>query len=118
MQAPTKFEFVVNLKTAKAIYLDVPLHLDQLADELRTGPRADSAHVRKRAGRHRDAAAGFGPILGAIGRQTPAQWRSTALGIATAGGSFGQFAIVPLPLCCKTAWIIGIRLCSCSVSPR
>src|SRR5262245_55367368 len=41
------------------------------------------------------AAAGFGPILGAIGRQTPAEWRSTALGVATAGGSFGQFAIVP-----------------------
>jgi MFS family permease len=41
------------------------------------------------------AAAGFGPILGAIGRQTPVEWRSSALGIATAGGSFGQFAIVP-----------------------
>jgi hypothetical protein len=39
------------------------------------------------------AAAGFGPILGAIGRQTPVEWRSSALGIATAGGSFGQFAI-------------------------
>ena len=41
------------------------------------------------------AAAGFGPILGAIGRQAPVEWRSSALGIATAGGSFGQFAIVP-----------------------
>ncbi|HEY7247524.1 MAG TPA: MFS transporter [Xanthobacteraceae bacterium] len=41
------------------------------------------------------SAAGFGPILGAIGRQTPAAWRSSALGIATAAGSFGQFAIVP-----------------------
>jgi MFS family permease len=41
------------------------------------------------------SAAGFGPILGAIGRETPAAWRSSALGIATAGGSFGQFAIVP-----------------------
>jgi MFS family permease len=41
------------------------------------------------------SAAGFGPILGAIGRQTPGEWRSTALGVATAGGSFGQFAIVP-----------------------
>src|SRR5713226_4891909 len=41
------------------------------------------------------AAAGFGPILGAIGRQTPVEWRSSALGVATAGGSFGQFAIVP-----------------------
>src|SRR4051812_8755803 len=41
------------------------------------------------------AAAGFGPILGAITRQTPAARRSIALGVATAGGSFGQFAIVP-----------------------
>ncbi len=41
------------------------------------------------------AAAGFGPILGAIGRQTPVAQRSLALGVATAGGSFGQFAIVP-----------------------
>src|SRR6266581_1488877 len=41
------------------------------------------------------AAAGFGPIFGAISRQTPAQKRSVALGVTTAGGSFGQFAIVP-----------------------
>src|SRR6266571_3464061 len=42
------------------------------------------------------AAAGFGPIFGAIARQTPVDKRSVALGVATAGGSFGQFAIVPL----------------------
>lgn len=41
------------------------------------------------------AAAGFGPILAAIARQTPSARRSLALGIATAGGSFGQFAVVP-----------------------
>lgn len=41
------------------------------------------------------AAAGFGPIFGAISRQTPAEKRSIALGVTTAGGSFGQFAIVP-----------------------
>src|SRR4051812_3227992 len=41
------------------------------------------------------AAAGFGPILAAIMRQTPPAKRSMALGLATAGGSFGQFAIVP-----------------------
>ena len=41
------------------------------------------------------ASAGFGPILGAIGRLTPPEKRSVALGVATAGGSFGQFAIVP-----------------------
>ncbi len=42
------------------------------------------------------AAAGFGPIFGAISRQTPPESRSVALGVTTAGGSFGQFAIVPL----------------------
>ncbi len=52
------------------------------------------------------AAAGFGPILGAIGRQTPVEWRSSALGIAPAGGSFGQFAIVPF------ASILQNRLCA------
>lgn len=34
VQAPTKYELIINLKTAKALGLDVPLHLQQLADEL------------------------------------------------------------------------------------
>jgi MFS family permease len=42
------------------------------------------------------AAAGFGPIFGVITRQTPPAKRSIALGVATAGGSFGQFAVVPV----------------------
>jgi MFS family permease len=41
------------------------------------------------------AAAGFGPIFGSVSRQTPPAKRSVALGVATAGGSFGQFAVVP-----------------------
>ena len=34
VQAPIEFELVVNLKTAKAMGLDVPLHLQQLANEI------------------------------------------------------------------------------------
>jgi putative tryptophan/tyrosine transport system substrate-binding protein len=34
IQQPIKFEFVINLKTAKALGLDVPLQFQQLADEV------------------------------------------------------------------------------------
>ena len=34
IQQPTKFDLVVNLTTAKALGLDVPLHIQQLADEV------------------------------------------------------------------------------------
>jgi putative ABC transport system substrate-binding protein len=34
VQHPTKFEVVVNLKTAKVLGVDVPLHIQQLADEV------------------------------------------------------------------------------------
>ena len=34
VQHPTKFEIVINLKTAKSLGLDVPLQLQQFADEV------------------------------------------------------------------------------------
>jgi putative ABC transport system substrate-binding protein len=34
VQAPTKYQLVINLKTAKALGLDLPLHLQQIADEV------------------------------------------------------------------------------------
>ena len=34
VQAPTKYDLVINLKTAKALGLDVPVNLQQLADQV------------------------------------------------------------------------------------
>jgi len=40
----------------------------------------------------------FAVVLGAVGRAVPAERRSAALGIASAGGSFGQFVMAPIGL--------------------
>ena len=34
VQAPVKFELVINMKTAKALGLDVPVHLQKIAEEI------------------------------------------------------------------------------------
>jgi len=34
VQAPTKYQLVINLKTAKALGLTVPVSMQQLADEV------------------------------------------------------------------------------------
>ncbi len=53
------------------------------------------------------SAVGFPVILGAIGRATPPERRSLYLGIATAGGSFGQFIFAPIgqQLISSLGWI-------------
>jgi len=38
---------------------------------------------------------GFGVVMGVVGRAAPADKRSAALGLVGAGGSFGQFAMLP-----------------------
>jgi MFS family permease len=48
------------------------------------------------------AGATFATVLAVIGRVVPPEKRSTALGIATAAGSFGQFLFLPL-----TQFLIG-----------
>mgnify|MGYP002528014221 CR=1 FL=1 len=42
------------------------------------------------------AAGGFAGVLGAVARRVSPAKRSMALGITTAGGSFGQFYMAPL----------------------
>jgi MFS family permease len=44
----------------------------------------------------------FGVVLAVVARVAPPQSRSTALGVVTAAGSFGQFALLPV-----SQWLIG-----------
>ena len=39
---------------------------------------------------------GFGVVMGVVARSVAAERRSVALGLVGAGGSFGQFAMLPL----------------------
>src|SRR5262249_45788036 len=58
IQRPIKFDLVINLTTAKVLGLDVPLFLQQRADEVIEGNGASSSRysaVRRRRGRWRHA---------------------------------------------------------------
>ena len=55
----------------------------------------------------------FPVIMGVIGRHTTPEKRSLALGIASAGGSFGQFAVLPIGqmMISTYGWQIGRASC-------
>lgn len=59
----------------------------------------------------------FAVILGVIGRHTTPQKRSLALGVAGAGGSFGQFAVLPIgqTLISAYGWQSALVLLACGV---
>ena len=64
----------------------------------------------------------FATVLAVIGRVVPPEKRSTALGIATAAGSFGQFAILPLAqlLIGRFEWqmaLVGLALLAALIIP-
>ncbi|HUL40641.1 MAG TPA: MFS transporter [Burkholderiales bacterium] len=55
---------------------------------------------------------GFGVILGVVGKMAPPEKRSVAIGIVSAGGSFGQFAMIPYGqlLISSFGWQTGLLL--------
>jgi MFS family permease len=59
----------------------------------------------------------FAVIMGVIGRHTTPERRSLALGIASAGGSFGQFAVLPIGqmLISTYGWQSALVLLACGV---
>jgi predicted MFS family arabinose efflux permease len=59
----------------------------------------------------------FAVIMGVIGRHTTPEKRSLALGIASAGGSFGQFAVLPIGqmLITTYGWQSALVLLACGV---
>lgn len=59
----------------------------------------------------------FPVIMGVIGRHTAPEKRSMALGIASAGGSFGQFAVLPIgqAMINSYGWEIALVLLACGI---
>ncbi|MBU1366015.1 MAG: MFS transporter [Gammaproteobacteria bacterium] len=59
----------------------------------------------------------FPVIMGVIGRHTTPERRSLALGIASAGGSFGQFAVLPIGqmMISTYGWQSALVLLACGV---
>lgn len=59
----------------------------------------------------------FAVILGLVGRHTTPARRSLALGVASAGGSFGQFAVLPIgqALISAYGWQSALVLLACGV---
>lgn len=64
----------------------------------------------------------FVVVLGAVGRVVSPEQRSTAFGIVTAGGSLGQFLVVPLAQMLigdlgyhQTLWIMAAMVASCGL---
>lgn len=64
----------------------------------------------------------FVVVLGAVGRVVSPEQRSTAFGIVTAGGSLGQFLVVPLAQLLigdigyhQTLWIMAAMVASCGL---
>ncbi|MDB5808739.1 MAG: major Facilitator Superfamily protein [Betaproteobacteria bacterium] len=61
---------------------------------------------------------GFGVVMGVVGRAAPPEKRSAALGLVGAGGSFGQFAMLPFAqtLISQIGWVSALfMLAACSL---
>ena len=67
-------------------------------------------------------AAGISTVIGSVSRMVPAEKRSLVLGILTAGGSIGQFALVPVTqiFIDQLGWsaaFIGLAIIACTMFP-
>jgi hypothetical protein len=67
-------------------------------------------------------AAGISTVIGSVSRMVPAEKRSIVLGILTAGGSIGQFVLVPVTqvFIDELGWsaaFIGLAIIACTMFP-